>query len=129
MTVYEYIETALTSWATTNGFALRAEVATLSDGSLPDKYILYSIVDDIHGGYADNRARNIRTRIQFDIAVHEDDRSKLRGYFDLLEPVLIGAKLRPQGNYRMAYEDASQIAYIQKDYILFEKMDSRWDAG
>lgn len=126
MTVYEYAEAALGAFCSEHALAYRAEWAAAQDGLLPERYLLMSVVSDNDSGFADNRAARRKYRVQIDLCVPEAERSTLPALFTQAEIALIRADFRPQGNFRMATDEKSRKAYVQKDFLIAMEVSGIW---
>lgn len=117
MTVYEYARAALALWAETEGFVIFSERARVNGENPPSRYAVVSVISDVDGRHADNRARARKYRLQLDIVAYDYEAGRLPEWHAAAEAALIEARMLPQGNYRMDWDDNTKQAYIQKDYL------------
>lgn len=115
--IYTVVVTSLAAWAVANSFTVSSEGVTLTDGREPDRVCMIYVISDVDGGFASNKRRNTRYRIQIDLGVPPDEKPSLPGYLEGAEEALMAAGGLPQGNRRMRDDDESAKAVISKDYI------------
>jgi len=123
---YSLVYSALSTYCTQKGIALRAEDATIRDET-PEKAFIYSIISDNDTAHYDNAISRRQFVFQIDYHLENTSENAAGAYKDFMgaEYELIQAGFIPNGNMRRG--KTAKTIYIQKDYDISIKGADLWD--